>query len=1122
MMRALCLTGILWALSLGLCAQVTDCADCPCILKQAEEKVAGEYYDQAIRLFNAYKVCAPDEIAKTDERILQVFLLIEQQRDKAIAAEREAARQRDKAKRASEKANEQRIQAERLAHASSNALKALQVEKTDPTLALRMAEANYHLFPESRSASGIFSEIISNPVEGKSALKIVQGQDAYITDLACTPDGKYILAGSRDGTARLWDLNGKLVKELKGHEIGSIMVDISQDGRYLITGSQGGIVRLWDNKGGLIRIFTPEPDAITAVAFSPKYSGPDSTYQILVSNRSPFATLWDMEGNKLHSFSGHLGGINTAIFSPDGEYVITGSNDKTVMLWNLNGDILEVFSGHQSIITSLAVIPQCPEGVECDFQTPAILTASSDKTVRMWDMAGALIRSYPGHNARLLEVAYQDGIILTGDVDGLIRKWSLDGNLLKTYRGHTDFVEGIVKIPGKKQFASGAKDGTIKVWNLDGQSLHTFSKAGWHGADVAYSPNGQFAMLVSSDGDIGMWNQDGQKLLELRAYSAILALAIAPDGKRFAAGIWDGTILIYDQYGKVIREIPAHESLSDLLYSPDGQYLLSSPNGGDAILWDMSGQKVAVLEGHQSAITRLAISPDGASMLTATQNGTIRLWNKEGILKNTLKPEEAPITAAAFEPHEEQILVGYGNGNVRRFFIKGQTTLSFQAHALRINDIAYTPDGQYFVTASDDGTAAIWDQAGNKVQSLEGHRDGITSIAVSPDGRYIITGSKDNDVRLWLNTEAYLEQKVERYSLDQLQSKGLDYTQSDLLQMQKRQAERLDQNEAHFQQVKKRAKGEANLQYVNALIQLHQITGQTGHNLNFQQFEKLGRAEELSTAGFYFYRNGQWPQAKQLLQKAVKKGAGMETLIYLHQIARIQGQPFDIQPMLSQPDVEALQMGANYFEAIEEWEAAEQLYGRIIQLKERVALRYRLYQISKRMGKDRFDELFLEDSLFELRKTIDYFNRLLAFDDAPEEKREKYQLLHRLGLHAMKLTRSDDNQLEYANYTNSYGWNQILTSDFAGAEETIRTGIGYAPDYGYFYTNLPPALLFQGKYQAAEYLYRQYKDQPWTSNNSYDYYKQAFLDDLKEFEQRGIVPEEHREYMQGIVKMLEK
>jgi len=768
------------------------------------------------------------------------------------------------------------------------------------------------------------------------------------------------------------------------------------------------------------------------------------------------------------------------------------------------------------------MIPRCPEGMECDFPCPALLTASSDKTVRMWDMNGALVRSYPGHNARLQRVAYHNGVILTGDENGLIRKWSLDGNLLSTYRGHTDFINGIVKIPGRQQFASSSKDGNINIWNLDGQSLHTFSMAGWYCSDVAMSPNGQFALAVSGDGDIGMWNLEGQKLLGLRAYSAINAVAIAPDGSRLAIGIWDGTILIYDQYGKVIREIPAHESLTDLLFSPDGKHLLSCPNLGNAILWDTSGQKIAVLEGHQSAITRLAISPDGASMLTATQNGTIRLWNKEGILKNTLKPEEAPITAVTFEPHEEQILVGYGNGNVRRFFIKGQTTLSFQAHALRINDIAYTPDGQYFITASDDGTAAIWDNTGNKVQSLEGHRDGITSIAVSPDGRYILTGSQDNDVRLWLNTEAYLEQKVERYSLDQLQSKGLDFTQSDLLQMQKRQAERLDQNEAHFQQVKKRAKGEANLQYVNALIQLHQITGQSGSRFNFQPFEELNRAEELITAGFYFYRNGQWEQAKQLLQKAVKKGAGMEALIYLHQIARIQGQPFDIQPMLSQPDVESLQMGANYFEAIEEWEAAEQLYGRIIQLKDRVALRYRLYQISKKAGKDRFDELFLDDDPSRRRQSIDYFNRIVPFDDTPEERRDKYKLLHHLGLHAMKLTGSNDNQLEYANYTNSYGWNQILTGDFAGAEETIRTGIGYAPDYGYFYTNLPPALLFQGKYQEAEYLYRQYKDQPWTANNSYDYYKQAFLDDLKEFEQRGIVPEEHREYMQGIVKMLEK
>ena len=60
------------------------------------------------------------------------------------------------------------------------------------------------------------------------------------------------------------------------------------------------------------------------------------------------------------------------------------------------------------------------------------------------------------------------------------------------------------------------------------------------------------------------------------------------------------------------------------------------------------------------------------------------------------------------------------------------------------------------------------------------------------------------------------------------------------------------------------------------------------------------------------------------------------------------------------------------------------------------------------------------------------------------------------------------------------------------------------------YTNLAAALLFQGKTEEAEKLYRQYKAE----------FKQGFLDDFAEFERLGVIPEERKKDVERIKAML--
>jgi WD40 repeat protein len=155
------------------------------------------------------------------------------------------------------------------------------------------------------------------------------GHTGSVTAVAFSPDGKRVVTGSYDETARLWDAaTGAAIATLAGHSAYVTAVAFSPDGKRVLTGSYDKTARLWDAAtGAVVATVTGHAGPVRAVAFSPDGK------RVLTGSEDKRAMLWDAAtGAAVATLAGHKDQVWAVAFSPDNEHVLTGSDDNTARL----------------------------------------------------------------------------------------------------------------------------------------------------------------------------------------------------------------------------------------------------------------------------------------------------------------------------------------------------------------------------------------------------------------------------------------------------------------------------------------------------------------------------------------------------------------------------------------------------------------------------------------------------------------------------------------------------------------------------------------------------------------------------------------------------------------------
>ncbi len=448
----------------------------------------------------------------------------------------------------------------------------------------------------------------------------------------------------------------------------------------------------------------------------------------------------------------HSGIVNDMIFTSNGDFLISASDDKTIRIWDVESGELDrtirAFSGSGSngAIYAMALSP--------DDRFLAIGGYSDTNEIKLIDLERKTeVVLLNGHTNIITSLCFSsDGLQLaSADATGLVKIWSIS-------------------------FSGGKIVGKSKV-NLIGHKEPVY--------DIAFSPNGKQIVSASNDGLLKLWNldTDTNKPIEMRMHiDKVRSCAFSADGKWIVSGGNKGKVVVWDNRGAFSKYLGAiEESVRDIKIVED-KVLVSGSKG---YLYSLkSGISLGQLAMPFSVISASAFYSSSLAAFAGGAQGSIIVYDlTTGDTVQIFRNKTPNIKSVAISS-DGQIGFRDKKGNLNNAFDLSST--SFMWAINKTNDFVgdIHQEGAYKLSRFDDytlstgfsGTVKMSKKVDGRVRSfsiidentiavggdyslklysresdfkgtLEGFNGAITSIA-SANNR-IIALCQDQTIRVW-------------------------------------------------------------------------------------------------------------------------------------------------------------------------------------------------------------------------------------------------------------------------------------------------------------------------------------------------------------------------------------
>lgn len=422
---------------------------------------------------------------------------------------------------------------------------------------------------------------------------------------------------------------------------------------------------------------------------------------------------------------GHEKAIKSVALSPDGRYLVTASNERSVRLFdaNSNDDAMPPWAFGKlrtSVLTSATF----------SHDGKFIAAASDEGEIGIWDIEKSAGRTFgsAGNSYSSLVLSPDDTLVAavataksvsskhhatgSGSNPIFVEVRSVSGDKLLTLSGHSGTVNSLVFSRDGRYLVTASADGTARVW--DTTSGLTVAEMRGHLSEVnnaEFSPDGKLIVTASDDGTAHVWKALTGEILQqstlspeakefLKKSSTLSSQAKAALDQGIlspeAGELLDKSTLSAEAKKVVIVKSTLDHpgAVTSARFSPDGKYIVTTSEN-KAYLWapESAGKWVntstaspTILEGHEDAVSDAKFSPDGRWIVTISQDRTARLWRAE--------------------------ILPYFTGNEKRRPARAISLAVFRGHIKPLTSVQVSNDSKYMVTGSEDRTARVWDLGG--------------------------------------------------------------------------------------------------------------------------------------------------------------------------------------------------------------------------------------------------------------------------------------------------------------------------------------------------------------------------------------------------------------------------
>lgn len=472
----------------------------------------------------------------------------------------------------------------------------------------------------------------------------------------------------------------------------------------------------------------------------------------------------------------HEDSANHAEFSPDGNLVVTASDDLTARILNVQtGELAGRQLQHDGAVRTASF----------SFDNRHVVTASQDGQARIWDTSTGEIRFFLKHSQPVNHASFsKDGRrVVSASDDGTGRIWDAEtGKQIGESLQHAGPVRYAEFSHDGRRVVTASDDKSARVW--DAATGIPVSPSLKHDGDYAkvhhasFSPDDNSVVTASENQVAQVWHAtSGAKLsTPLGHWHHVNGAWFSPDGRRvLIAGEAHSSRLFDALTGSLIGEALHDQSLKYASFSPDGRRVITASVDRTARVWDannLSPNTPPLL--HSAVVLHCSFSPDGRRVVTSCSDGTVRVWDlaTQVELKWTVhhSPVHHPpepyvvrqhhaipplehkgvVTCVSVSRDGSRIASGAMDNTAKLWNTDTVQCLFTFQHNAPVHSVSFSPDGHRLLSASADGTGRIWDtETGKQIGESLPHQGPIRYAEFSNDGCRVVTASDDNSARVW-------------------------------------------------------------------------------------------------------------------------------------------------------------------------------------------------------------------------------------------------------------------------------------------------------------------------------------------------------------------------------------